>query len=61
MHGVSKERTLNGKMIIENDKITITSDFLVPLKDHKIEVPTIVMAKIAEEISIKNKYVFVKK
>ena len=61
MHGVSKERILNGKIFIENDKITITSDFLVPLKDHQIEVPTIVMAKIAEEISIKNKYVFVKK
>lgn len=61
MHGVAKERVLKGRMTIENGQITLVSDFLVPMKDHKIDIPTIVIAKIAEEISIKNKYVFQKK
>ena len=61
MHGVTKDRTLTGKITILNGQITLVCDFNVPLKDHKIEIPTIVMAKIAEEISIKNKFVFLKK
>ncbi len=61
MHGVSKERTLTGKMEILNGVITLTSEFVIPLKDHKIDVPTLVIAKVAEEISVKNKFVFVKK
>lgn len=58
IHGASKERNLKGTLSIEGDKITLSSDFDVPLKDHKIDVPTIVMAKIAENISVKNKFVF---
>lgn len=61
MHGVSKDRTLSGKLTVANGQITLTSDFLIPLKDHKIDVPTLVMAKIAEEISVKCKFVFQKK
>ena len=58
MHGVTKDRTLKGKLTIEGEKITLASDFNVPLVDHKIEVPTLVLAKIAENISVKNKFVF---
>jgi polyisoprenoid-binding protein YceI len=59
IHGVAKERTFKGKVTIEGEKITLVSDFDVPLKDHKIDVPTVVVAKIAENISVKNKFVFV--
>ena len=58
MHGVTKDRTLKGKLTIEGEKITLVSDFDVPLVDHKIEVPTLVVAKIAENISVKNKFIF---
>jgi hypothetical protein len=58
MHGVSKERILKGKLSIDGEKITLISDFEVPLKDHKIDIPTVVLAKIAENISVKNKFVF---
>lgn len=58
MHGVPKDRTLKGKLTIDGEKITLVSDFNVPLVDHKIEVPTLVLAKIAENISVKNKFVF---
>jgi polyisoprenoid-binding protein YceI len=57
VHGITKERTINGKMKIEGGKISITSDFEVPLTDHKIEVPKVVFVKIAQVISVKSQYV----
>jgi len=57
VHGVTKERTIKGKMKIEGGTITINSDFEVPLTDHKIEVPQVVFVKIAQVISVKAQYV----
>ncbi|MDJ1485940.1 hypothetical protein QNI16_36000 [Cytophagaceae bacterium YF14B1] len=48
LHGVSRERTLKGKLTISNGQLILVSDFDVRLTDHKIEVPTLVMAKVAE-------------
>ncbi|MCF2503851.1 YceI family protein [Dyadobacter sp. CY107] len=61
VHGVTKERTIKGKMKIEAGKITISSDFEVPLTDHKIEVPKVVFVKIAQVISVKAQYVLAPK
>lgn len=61
VHGVTKERTIKGKMKIEGGKITINSDFEVPLTDHKIEVPQVVFVKIAQVISVKAQYVLAPK
>jgi polyisoprenoid-binding protein YceI len=61
MHGVQKERTMKGRLIVNNNEITLISDFDIALKDHKIEVPTLVIAKIAEVISIKDKFIFTKR
>ncbi len=58
MHGVSKERLIKGKLTINNGQLTLISNIDVPLKDHNIEIPTLVMAKIAEVIAVKNKFVF---
>lgn len=57
VHGVTKERTLKGKLRIEGEKITLTSNFEVPLTDHKIEVPQVVFVKIAQVIQVKAEYV----
>jgi polyisoprenoid-binding protein YceI len=61
MHGVIKERTLKGKMEIMNGQIKLNCDFDILLKDHKVEIPTLVIAKIAEFITVKNTFVFSKK
>ncbi|GAB3521648.1 YceI family protein [Emticicia fontis] len=61
MHGINKERILKGKLTINNEEITLQSNFDVALKDHKIEVPTLVVTKIAEVIAIKDKLVYTKK
>jgi polyisoprenoid-binding protein YceI len=57
VHGVTKERTINGKMKIEGGKITIDSNFEVALTDHNIEVPKVVFVKIAQIIQVKAQYV----
>ncbi|OJV21426.1 MAG: hypothetical protein BGO21_10580 [Dyadobacter sp. 50-39] len=57
VHGVTRERTIKGKMKIDGGKITISSDFEVALVDHKIEVPSVVFVKIAQVIKVKTQYV----
>ncbi len=58
LHGVTQPRDLKGKLTIENQKISLVCNFDVKLVDHKIDVPKLVFAKIAEVISIKSKYAF---
>jgi polyisoprenoid-binding protein YceI len=57
VHGVTKERTISGKVVVGGGKITLSSDFQVALTDHKIEVPQVVFVKIAQVISVKSVYV----
>lgn len=58
IHGVTVPRDLKGKLTVENQKISLISNFEVKLVDHKIDIPKIVFAKIAEVISVKTKYAF---
>ena len=58
IHGVTLPRDLKGKLTVENQKISLISNFEVKLVDHKIDIPKIVFAKIAEIISVKIKYAF---
>jgi YceI-like domain len=58
IHGVTLPRDLKGKLTVENQKISLVSNFDVKLVDHKIDIPKIVFAKIAEVISVKTKYNF---
>lgn len=58
MHGVAKDRTLQGALVVKGNQLLLTCNFDVPLADHKIEVPTIVLAKIAEVIAVKTQYSF---
>lgn len=61
MHGVRQNRSLKGQMVISGGQIILTSDFDVKLADHQIEVPKLVIAKIAETIAVKNKFILVLK
>ncbi|MFC2151096.1 YceI family protein [Bacteroidota bacterium] len=51
-HGVKQERILKCKIIIAQNKISVSSEFTVLLEDHNIKIPTVVSQKIAEEIII---------
>ncbi len=53
VHGVEKERTINGKIIIKNKAITINSTFNVACAEHQIKIPSLMFTKIAEIIQVK--------
>lgn len=52
VHGVTQERIIPCKLIISNEKLTVTSNFSVFLADHNIKIPSVVNQKIAEEITV---------
>lgn len=58
LHGIAQPRDLKGKLTIDNQKISLSCNFDVKLVDHKIDVPKLVFAKIAEVITVKSKYTF---
>jgi polyisoprenoid-binding protein YceI len=57
IHGIRQNRTLKGQLTISGGQITLISAFDVKLTDHKIEVPSLVVTKISEVISVKNKFI----
>jgi len=58
VHGVTKPRTIKGKLTVGSGTMSLLTDFDVNLADHKIEIPKIVFMKIAQTITVKNKYVY---
>jgi len=52
IHGVTQNRTINGKITIENETANIDCKFDVYLKDHQITIPKMVVKKIAEKIEV---------
>lgn len=53
IHGVEKERTIQGLVKIVNGVPQIESSFKVKNVEHNIQIPTIVVSKIAEELDVK--------
>jgi hypothetical protein len=51
-HGVKQARTIPGKIMVNDGSISMSSEFMVLCKDHKIDIPTIVFKNIAESIRI---------
>jgi hypothetical protein len=52
IHGVTKPRTIPGKVIIKAGTITMTSEFLVKCEEHNVETPKILFHHIAKEVTI---------
>ena len=52
VHGVVQERIIKGILVVEENSISIRSEFEVRLVDHDIRVPKIVRQKIAESIRV---------
>ena len=53
IHGVTKNITTTGTIIIKDGKISATASFKILLKDYHIKIPSIVSNKISENIEIK--------
>lgn len=52
VHNEPQERTIQGKISIENGKPTLYSNFDVACADHYIKIPSVVFKKIAETINV---------
>ncbi len=61
IHGVKQERVLKGKLTVAKNQLTLQCNFDIKLADYKIEIPTLVIAKIAETIAVKSKFVLIPK
>lgn len=53
IHGVEKDRTINGIVKIKGQEITISSKFNVHIADHGIQVPSLYVQNIAEDVEVK--------
>ncbi len=53
LHGVEKDREIEGTIEVKEGKIYLLSDFGILLEDHKIKIPKIVTEKIAETVLVK--------
>ncbi len=52
IHGVEKDVTIKGKVIVKSGKILLNSKFKIKLSDYNISVPSVVTYNVAEEIEI---------
>lgn len=52
IHGVTKEITTPGKVVVKGNKATLMADFKVKPKDYGIKIPADKVASIANEINI---------
>jgi hypothetical protein len=52
IHGIDKDRIIRCTIHITPGRISVESNFTIPLEDHEIKIPSIVQQKIAEEIEV---------
>jgi hypothetical protein len=52
VHGQKQTRIIKGKITIKNNTVSLNAEFVIPLMDHRIEVPRLVSEKIATEIEV---------
>lgn len=52
MHGVKQQRSIPATVTVKDGKVKVEAKFNVHLSDHKIEVPSIVVSKLSEDIAV---------
>ncbi|MGZ5246656.1 MAG: YceI family protein, partial [Flavitalea sp.] len=52
IHGVSKEITIPGKLVVSPDKIRLIAEFIIAVADYKIIIPSLVRDKVAKKVKI---------
>ncbi|MDF2437560.1 MAG: hypothetical protein K0Q95_1936 [Bacteroidota bacterium] len=53
IHGVEKDRTIDGTVTIKGQEITLNSKFKIHIADHGIKVPSLYVQNIAEDVDVK--------
>jgi len=52
MHGVEKEKTIEGTLNVKGKQVLITGKFMIHLADHNIKIPNVVVKNIAEDVEV---------
>lgn len=52
VHGIAKERTLNGTIIVKGGAIRLGSKFNIHIADHGVKVPSLYVKNIAEDVEV---------
>ncbi len=52
LHGVEKPYQMPGTVTVSNHQLAVAASFTIALKDHNIEIPTLVIAKVAEQVKV---------
>ena len=52
LHGVEKAYQEPGTVTVKDHRLLVAATFSVQLKDHNISIPTVVVAKIAEQVQV---------
>lgn len=52
VHGITVERILPSTVTVKSGKVSLRSEFTVPLTDHNIKIPRVVYDKLAPEIAV---------
>jgi len=60
IHGVSNEITADGIFDLLDNTIKLSSSFMIKLEDYNVQIPKIVMYKIAEEILVDINMILIK-
>ncbi|MEO7263348.1 MAG: YceI family protein [Ferruginibacter sp.] len=55
IHGVTQERIIKCDLLLKDGKISVKSNFTVPLIEHNIPIPKVVHEKLASEIKVEVK------
>lgn len=53
LHGVDKERKLEGLITVKGSEITLATKFNIHIADHNIKVPSLYVQNIAEDVEVK--------
>lgn len=53
LHGVDKERKLEGTITVKGSEIIISTKFNIHIADHNIKVPSLYVQNIAEDVEVK--------
>lgn len=57
IHGITKKIKTKIILVLNGDKITATSNILVKPQDYKIEIPSLVKSKIADNVKVSMNFV----
>lgn len=52
VRGVTHKRTIEGTFTVKGDEVKLKAEFHIPLDDHKIERPALVLDNIAEKVLV---------